>query len=87
MLVEIFSTHDECQDIRRVSKNSQKSQKKAREKKACLNFIGASQHVKQTYKGNFVYQGINGLSKSTLGNNGLSRSILVTSGLSVRKSE
>ena len=91
-----FLTQDKCRDcrdvkFRRVSKNSQKIGKSMR-KKACLNFIGASQHSKQTYIGNFVYQGvalntlgINGLNKSTLGNNGLSRSVLVTSGLSVQK--
>ena len=31
-------------------------EKKSR--KICLNFIGASQHSKQTYIGNFVYQGV-----------------------------
>ena len=67
-----------------VEKNSRKNQ---------LNFIGASQHSKQMYIGNFVYQGValntlgnNGLNKS-LGNNGLSRSVLVTSGLSMQKSD
>ena len=38
-----------------VEKNTSKKTKKAREKKASLNFIGASQHSKQTYIGNFVY--------------------------------
>ena len=73
--------HRKCRDIRRVLKNSRKIKKSMR-KKTCLNFIGASQHSKQTYIGHFVYQGV---ALNTLGTNGLSRNTLGTSGLSMRK--
>ena len=59
VLVEIFSvyffTQDECRDIHQVSRKIVKKIKTSTRKKACLNFIGASQHSKQTYIGNFVY--------------------------------
>ena len=86
VLVEIFSTYfstrDECRDIRRVLRKIVEKIKKSTRKKSLLKFhFRISQHSKQMYIGNFVYQGV---ALNTLGNNGLSRSIMVTSGLSVR---
>ena len=86
-----FSTHDECRDIRQVSKKVEKIETSTREKNCPSKFhFCKRQRSIQTYIGNFVYQGValntlgnNGLNKS-LGNNGLSRSILVTSGLSMQ---
>ena len=62
----------------------EKIEKSTRKKSLLKFYFRISQHSKQTYIGNFVYQGValntlgnNGLNKS-LGNNGLSRSVLVT---------
>ena len=70
-----FSTRD-------VSRKIVKKIEKSTRKKNLLKFhFCISQHSKQTYIGNFVYQGValntlgnNGLNKS-LGNNGLRRSM------------
>ena len=58
--------HETFVECRKIVEKIEKSMRK----KACLNFIGASQHLKQTYIGNFVYQGV---ALNTLAINGLSR--------------